>query len=109
MGFTCSVLGAIGMCYLWWCHGTNYAWLVDSIFIPGWLSGLSGLISTFVDIYANKNGAYNAASIASVGVTGGCAVIFGFLAAIYSFWLLRGLKKDHDDAEKGNGSGGMTE
>jgi len=105
IGFSCSALGGIGMCYLWWRHHKNYAWLVDSIFIPGWLGGLSGLISTLVDIYANKNGAYNAASIASVGVTGGCAVASGFLAAIYSFGLLRRLKKQHDSAQKGNGSG----
>jgi len=86
------------MCYLWWCHGTNYAWLVNSIFIPGSLSGLSGLISTFMDIYANKNGAFTVASIACVGVTGGCAVICGFLAVFHSVWLVRRLKKERDSA-----------
>jgi len=105
VGFSCSALGGIGMCYLWWHHRKNYAWLVDSIFIPASFGGLSGLISTFVDIYANKNGAYNAASIASVGVTGGCAVISGFLAVICSFWLLRRLKKEHDEAQGPKGSG----
>ena len=94
MGFSCSALGGIGMCYLWWCHGTNYAWLVNSIFVPGWLSGLSGLISTFMDIYANKNGAYSVASISVIGATGGCAAICGFLAAFHSFWLVRRLKKE---------------
>jgi hypothetical protein len=92
------------MCYLWLRHRTNYAWLVNSIFAPGWLSGLSGLISTFVDIYANNNGAYKASSIASIAVTGGCTAICGILAAIYSLGLLRRLKKDHDDAHKGIGS-----
>jgi len=91
VGFSCSAIGGIGMCYLWWCHGTNYAWLVNSIFVPGLLSGISGLISTFVDIYTNKDGKYKASSIASVAVTGACAAICGFLAAIYSFWLLRRL------------------
>ena len=104
VGFSCSAIGGIGMCHLWWRHRTNYAWLVNSIFVPGWLSGVSGLISTFVDIYANKNGAYKASSIASIAVTGGCMAICGFLAAIYSLWLLRRLKKDHDDSHKGIGS-----
>ena len=54
------MVGGIGMCYLQvWCrHGANYAWLVNSIFVPGLPNGLSGLISTFVDIYANKDGKY---------------------------------------------------
>ena len=100
VGFSCSALGGIGMCYLWWCHGTNYAWLVNSIFVPGCLSGLSGILSTLMDIYANQNGAYSRESLVSVGVTGGCAVtgICGFLAAFHSFWLVRRLKKERDGA-----------
>lgn len=102
VGFNYSALGGIGMCYLWCCHGTNYPWLVNSIFVPGWLSGLSWLISPFVDIYANKGGMYKVSSITSVAVTGACAAICGLLAAIYSFWLLLRLKKDHGNAYKGN-------
>ena len=101
VGFSCSALGGIGMLYLWYRHWNNYAWLVNSIFLPGLLSGISGIISTFVDIYANNGGMYNASSIASVAVTGACAAICGFLAIIYTFVLLRHLKKDHEDAQKG--------
>ena len=103
VGFSCSAIGGIGMCYLWLRHHDNYAWLINSIFLPGLLGGISGLISTLVDIYANKGGMYGAPSIVSVAVTGGCAAICGFIAAIYFFWLLPRLKKDHDDAQKGNG------
>jgi len=51
-----------------------------------------------MDIYANQNGAYNRESLVSIGVTGGCAVICGFLAAFHSFWLVRRLKKERDGA-----------
>ena len=57
---------------------------------------MAGLISTFVGIYAHNHGAYTTLSIAPVAVTGASTVICGFLAALYSFWLLRQLKHEHE-------------
>ena len=92
------------MCFLWWRQKTNYVWLVSSIFVPGLLSGMAGLISTFVGIYAINDGAYTTSSIASLAVTGTSTVVCGFLAAFYSFWLLRRLKHEHKREQKEPGS-----
>ena len=100
VGLACCAIGGIGMCYLWWRQRAIYPWLVSNIFVPGWLSGLGGLISTFVSIYTHNNGVYGASSIASVAVTGATTVICGFLAAFYSFWLLRRLKNEHEQMQK---------
>jgi len=84
IGYACCGVGGAGMCILWirWHH--NYVWLLNSIFIPGLLNGVSGLLSTFAGIYGAQNGKYNTASIITLGVTGGCTIISGFLTIIYS-------------------------
>jgi len=83
------------MLLLWWRWAHNYVWLLNSIFVPGMLNGLSGVISTFASIYGAQNGVYSASSIATLAVTGGCTVICCFLTAIYSLWKLRRVKRRH--------------
>lgn len=111
VGFTCCTIGGIGMCYLWWRERENYIFLAGSIFVPGWFSGIAGLISTFVSIYTRKNGGYGASSIASIAVTGASTVICGLLAAIYSFklWLLRRIDHELGGKAKDTGSQAGTE
>jgi len=95
IAYACCGVGGLGMCILWlrWSH--NYVWLLGNIFIPGLLNGLSGVLSTFVGIYATQNGTYGPSSIATLAVTGACTVICAFLTAIYSFWKLEAVKKKH--------------
>jgi hypothetical protein len=95
VAFGCCGLGAFGMLLFWWRWAHNYVWLLNSIFIPGMLNGLSGVISTFSSIYGVQNGTYGASSIATLAVTGGCTVICGFLTAIYSLWKLDRVKRRH--------------
>jgi hypothetical protein len=66
VGFTCSGIGALGLCVLWWRWSHNYIWLLTSIFIPGIFSGLSGLISTFVNLYGPQI-SFNSSQIAFNG------------------------------------------
>jgi hypothetical protein len=95
IAFGCCGLGACGMCMLWWRWSHNYVWLLNSIFVPGALNGLSGVISTFASIYGVQNGVYGASSIATLAVTGSCTVVCGFLTAIYSLWKLDRVKRQH--------------
>jgi hypothetical protein len=98
VGFASCGIGGIGLCLLWlrWRH--NYVWLLSSIFIPGMFSGLSCLISTFVNLYGSQDGVhYGATTIATLAATGGCAIICGFLTAVYS--ILKYLVKRHQDRE----------
>ena len=95
IAYVCCGVGGFGMFILWirWSH--NYVWLLGNIFVPGLLNGLSGLLSTFVGIYATQNGTYGASSIATLAVTGACTLICGFLTAIYTLWKLNAVKKKH--------------
>jgi len=49
-------LGGGGMCLLWWLQRHNCVWLLSHIFVPGMLSGLSGLVSSLVSVYATHQG-----------------------------------------------------
>jgi hypothetical protein len=83
------------MCYLWWRWAHNYVWLLNSVFVPGVLNGLSGVISSFASIYGAQNGVYGASSIATLAVTGACTIICGILTAVYSLWKLDKVKRRH--------------
>jgi hypothetical protein len=95
IAFSLCGLGAVGMCLLWWRWAHNYVWLLNSIFIPGTLNGLSGVISTFASIYGVQNGVYGSSSIATLAVTGSCTVVCGFLTTIFSLWKLDKVKRQH--------------
>ena len=83
------------MCLLWWRWSHNYVWLLNSIFVPGVLNGLSGLVSTFASIYGAQNGVYGTSSIVTLAVTATCTLSCGFLTAIYSLWKLDKVKRGH--------------
>ncbi|KAI0292727.1 hypothetical protein BC826DRAFT_410326 [Russula brevipes] len=100
VAYGCSGVGGIGMCILWWRWSHNYVWLLRNIFIPGVMSGVSGVISTVADIYGTENGSYSIASIAALAVTGACMVICGALSLLYMFWKLRLVKVDHDRRQR---------
>jgi hypothetical protein len=96
------------MLIFWWRWSHNYVWLLNSIFVPGMLNGLSGVISTFASIYGAQNGVYGASSIATLAVTGGCTIICGIITTIYSLWKLNPVKRRHQQemAQKKNGGPG---
>jgi hypothetical protein len=95
IGYGCCGVGGIGMLLLWWRWSHNYVWILNSIFVPGLLNGLSGLLSTFAGIYGSQNGVYGTSSIITLAVTGGCTVICSILTMIYSFWKLDAVKRQH--------------
>ena len=95
VAYGCCGVGACGMCLFWWRWSHNYVWLLNSIFIPGMLNGLSGLLSTFASIYGAQKGVYGTSSIVTIAVTGACALTCGLLTAIYSLWKLDKVKRRH--------------
>ncbi|KAN0111391.1 hypothetical protein V8E52_008547 [Russula decolorans] len=85
VGFTCCGVGTIGVFCIWWRWAHNYIWLLTSIFIPGMFIGLSGLVSTFVNLYVLQDCVhYGTTTIATITATGGYALICGFLTIIYT-------------------------
>lgn len=59
------------------------------------MNSLAGILSTIVGIYGAQHGVYNKASIATISVTGGVAVVCGLLTLWYGVWLLGRIKKQH--------------
>ena len=100
IAYGCCAFGVCGMCFLWWCQSDNCVWLLRHVFIPGMLNGLSGLVSTLINVYATHNGVLGAPSIATLAVTGVCIVICGFLATFYWLSVLRPLFRDHQKRER---------
>jgi hypothetical protein len=111
IAFGCSGLGGCGMLLFWWRWAHNYVWVLNSIFVPGMLNGLSGVVSTFASIYGAQGGVYGASSIATLAATGACTIICGFLTAIYSFYKLDRVKRRHSHgmAQMKNGDDVMGE
>lgn len=58
-------------------------------------NGLSGLISTFVNIYSQNGVRYGTTTIATLAATGGCAVICSGLSLRYWFKKRR-VVRDHE-------------
>lgn len=85
------------MCYLWYRQRHNYIWLLGNIFFPAALNGLSGLVSTLVNVYTTPDTTMGVSSTATLIVTGACTVICGILTAIYWFWLLGRVKTEHGE------------
>jgi len=92
----CCIVGTLGMVGLWIRWGKNYVWIINRIFLPGLLNGLTGLISTFVNIYTAQNGDYSITAEVTIIVTGATAVISGVLFIIYSTFILARVKKAHE-------------
>ncbi|KAI1086051.1 hypothetical protein F5B19DRAFT_480596 [Rostrohypoxylon terebratum] len=90
IAITCCILGIAGIGVLWWWFRNSYVWLNDRIFLPGILNATTGLVTTLVNIYTAKNGAWSATAIATVTLIG---VILGVMVAGFSAYalLIRGL------------------
>ncbi|KAI0051560.1 hypothetical protein FA95DRAFT_1569853 [Auriscalpium vulgare] len=96
IAYTCCVIGAGGMGWLWWRWRGNYIWLLNKIFVPGAMNGLAGVLSTIASVFGAQHGHFTASSITTMSVTGGTTVVCGSLAAFYNFWRLERVKRQHE-------------
>ncbi|KAF8664203.1 hypothetical protein AX16_000766 [Volvariella volvacea WC 439] len=95
IAWLCTGIGAAGMIWLWWRWMNNYIWITNKIFIPGFLNGIAGIISTLVNIFGVHQGEFSSAGTVTIIVTSGTAIICGILMSVYNFWLLKGVKREH--------------
>ncbi|KDQ51829.1 hypothetical protein JAAARDRAFT_139558 [Jaapia argillacea MUCL 33604] len=96
IAFICCGVGASGMGWLWWRWQKNYIWLLDRIFLPGFLNSLAGVISMLVNLFGAHHGALSASSETTLIVISVSTGICGFLTAYYSLWKLRLVKVAHE-------------
>jgi hypothetical protein len=95
VGAFCAGIGALGMIWLWFRWRANYVWLLNRIFLPGFLNSFAGLISTLVNVYSQQDSKWSVTAWVTATVTGVCMVVTGILFALYNFWILEKVKKRH--------------
>lgn len=108
IAWICTGIAAMGMIWLWWKWMNNYVWIVNKIFMPGFMNSLAGLLSTIANVFGAQHGQFTSASITTLAVTGGAAVITGLLVAAYSLGGIRRVRAQHEKqiGEEGLGKHG---
>ncbi|KIJ10269.1 hypothetical protein PAXINDRAFT_86323 [Paxillus involutus ATCC 200175] len=96
VAWACTGIGGVGMLFLWWKWRKNYFWLKSSIFLPGLLHSLAGMILTIANIYGAQRGIFTQTSKATLFVTIAGVGICGLMCLLYRFILIRRLKKQHE-------------
>lgn len=96
IGWACCGIGGLGMLWLWWRWRNNYIWLVDRIFLPGFLNSLAGVISTLTNTLGVQHRTFSASARITLIITSSVTVACGMLVVAYSFWMLRRVKIKHD-------------
>ncbi|KAJ7621140.1 hypothetical protein FB45DRAFT_980738 [Roridomyces roridus] len=96
IAWICTGIGAAGMCYLSYRWRSNYIWLVNKVFMPGFLNSLAGVLSTLSSVLGSQAKTFSISSRSTIIVTGVLTVVCGGLTAFYMFVLIRTLKKQHD-------------
>ncbi|KAI9756109.1 MAG: hypothetical protein M4579_003996 [Chaenotheca gracillima] len=91
----CCLLGGAGMLGLWFKWRENFVWLINRVFMPGFLNSLAGLISTLINVYTAQNGFFSVTAKVTVIVTGACTLFTGCLFLLYNNCVLKRLKKGH--------------
>ncbi|PVF92929.1 hypothetical protein CPB86DRAFT_144680 [Serendipita vermifera] len=91
----CCVVGTIGLISFWIRWRKNYVWICNRIFLPGMLNGLTGVLSTLINVYTAQDKRWSITARVSIIIEGACLIIFGILFAIYSTWMLRRVKLKH--------------
>ncbi|KAJ7111929.1 hypothetical protein C8R44DRAFT_833240 [Mycena epipterygia] len=94
--WVCTGIGAAGMLWLWYRWQANYIWLVNRIFMPGFLNSLAGVLSMLASVLGTQSASLSISSKSTIIVTSVVAGICGGLTAFYIFVLIRRIKKQHD-------------
>ena len=107
------------MLWLWWRWRKNYVWALNKIFLyvkvreksdksneksshsyylfrPGAMNSLAGFISTMANVFGIQHGELSTTSKVTIIVTAASTGVLGILTAIYSFWLVKRVKSQHD-------------
>ncbi|KAF9561691.1 hypothetical protein CPC08DRAFT_635053 [Agrocybe pediades] len=96
VAWICTGVGITGMIWLWWRWRKNYIWVLNKIFVPGFLNSLAGLLSTIASILGAQHGDLSTNSKSTLIVTAASTGVLGILAGFYSLWLVRRVKARHD-------------
>ncbi|TFY83271.1 hypothetical protein EWM64_g740 [Hericium alpestre] len=96
ISFGCTAIGVAGMMYYWWKRRTNYLWLTNRIFVPGFSNGLAGAITTISSVFGAQNGHFTTGSICALAASGSLCVICGGLSLVYGGWKTTMMRREHE-------------
>lgn len=91
----CFVLGILGMLWLAVYWRRNYIWLMNRIYLPLILNSLAGFIATMVIVHVQHGWHWSVAALVTVSVEGASLAVSLSLFALYQYWLLAKLKREH--------------
>lgn len=88
-------LGVLGMFWLAVYWRKNYIWLMNRVYLPLLLNSLAGFIATLVIVRVQHGWHWSIGALVTVSVEGGTLALSLLLFALYDYWLLAKLKREH--------------
>lgn len=88
-------LGILGMLWLAVFWRRNYIWLMNRIYLPLILNSLAGFIGTMVIVHVQHGWHWSIAALVTVSIEGASLAVGLSLFALYQYWLLGKLKREH--------------
>ncbi|KAH8785747.1 hypothetical protein F5883DRAFT_91512 [Diaporthe sp. PMI_573] len=88
-------LGVLGMLWLAVYWRRNYIWLMNRIYLPLILNSLAGFIATIVVVHVQHGWHWSVAALVTVSVEGASLAVGLSLFALYQYWLLAKLRREH--------------
>jgi hypothetical protein len=77
------LLGATGICWLWYKHRDDYTWLMDRLFLPGFSACFAGSVTMIMFTEFFLDGQWSKVATVTTMGTGLCMVVFIVLHRIY--------------------------
>jgi hypothetical protein len=84
IGYTCCLINAFAICWLWYIRKDDYEWLFTNIFTAGLINAFSGLITTFVNLYGVQNGTIGSSTKSTLVLASFCTFVYAVLTAVYA-------------------------
>lgn len=92
VSFFLGVLGMLWLAVLW---RRNYIWLMNRIYLPLILNSLAGFIATLVIVHVQHGWHWSIAALVTVSIESASLAIGLGMFALYQYWLLAKLKREH--------------
>jgi hypothetical protein len=79
----CCLVNAFAICWLWYLRKDETEWLFTNLFSAGLINAFSGLITTFVNLYAVQSGTIGSSTKSTLVLASFCTFAYAVLTAVY--------------------------
>jgi hypothetical protein len=84
IGYVCCLINGFAICWLWYLRKDETEWLFTNLFSAGLINAFSGLITTFVNVYAVQNGTIGPSTKSTFVLVSFCTFVYAVLTAVYA-------------------------